>query len=554
MAHRSAAIKKVFYSTFFLVLVWIVLEKLRIFTPLWTTAFQYGDGPTLLPSSSPYKGQPVLAMDGYKATQEELDNFFYRFIQPSNILNTNSQKRPASEIIDTFAKYMACILLAKHWGLDRDEWVVSVYKLNELTIQANEFREFLLKITATPDKYLTKKLPETWIQMDFQLKVFASLEQTRSAWRSLYDGKSVWEDIKGINSKLDGEYSTTGLLFKHSGFFDESDDDYMFELKEGDISRPVVTGIGAALARVIKKDVMSGDEILTYIENVKREYVESKVAERLDEETRDVQTIVYEEPLGRCLLNEFSGKGKARTTIAVFDDGQPLDYLAFRLLMPIDYYSKLRNLPFESWPDLVKGDIENIGKLRALGKAAKNEISGISAKWDIQRYDFANQLLYHAAMTKLVDENKVEIDEAEIESYISKNINALRPDRIILVDYLYAPQKQLLDLLLEKAGGSIEKVFSAKSDLVKRAKITKNSEVWRDVFPLLSGREAGFVPEPVSGGMGYYLFKIIDAGSTEYSRDKLEQIVRNKLSREKTRKKVEQFIEKRVSAANIELY
>ncbi len=396
-----------------------------------------------------YEGDPVAWFDDSPVFGDELERFGKK--QKNRIHNTyiphsgDRGPQPLSGdfggLLDAYLDYRMMVKEAISKNLQGTRRSREYNHLLRLYVLAQDYRAYLkdhAPISADAIKY---KLPEEWVQMNFAMKVFPSLEEAHSA-RAAIESREDYLSLKdGFNRNEDkGEIAQTALVWKGSGFFNEVDEGFLFQLEEGQISDPVETGLGLALLLVLERRDYSEEEKQEYIAKIRKELTASYLENMITKMNREGP---YE--INRVSLNQLFGEGEGpkpgEDELPVFTfEGVPVSLKIVTSVFPINFRFMMRTQDPKDWTSYAESVLRKIATELTLGlEAGKNDIPvSLPARRSLKENNerFLVDLLEGAVFLELADRG---VSKEQTKTYYSANSRKFEAADTLFVSYYFSP-------------------------------------------------------------------------------------------------------------------
>lgn len=506
------------------------------------------------PEGYPYKGKPVYAVGSRPVTEEELQRFSRRMLGAEE-----HGKQPTfapEKVIQSFARYWVVVEMGIERGMSdspRVRNVVDVYRYAGL---ANDYRVRIEKALPVPDEAIRASIPSDWTRMEFSVVTFPDPKDADNFAREVRQKKETLPKA-GFAKFIEEKFKNrTGKIFRGSGFFVESEEPYLFSLKEGEISRPVDTGIGKGVCYAYSREFLEGKAREEYLEQARARVREQEVNARFKAIVDKSRYTVHRDNVAEAVLIE--GRTGMQADLAVLTLKEPgggisLTYRDFRILTAGNYAYNFRTLPPESWTNFVLPEVENLANLYAVGTAAAREKIALDPRWGREMFDFRGKTIYLATLDRLAMETTPKVTDQEVERFYKTNRGFFDRKETARIRYVYAPERKALESLIKQAG-SRQNIFTKKeyADLVKGRVVTRDDMTFGDLFKALEGVNAGTISGVVKAGMGYYIAKVEERRPKGFLplKEVREQIRRNLLN-EKRQEKVRETVNARMASAPI---
>jgi parvulin-like peptidyl-prolyl isomerase len=454
----------------------------------------------------PYKDPPLFLVDGYPLTEEELLRFNQRMIQMSST-ERHTKKSPIKDILESFIRYKVVLDEGKRLALDNTAGYRGAVEVYRRAALANDFLASLKAKYAPSEEELKKIVPESWVQYNFKVKAFKTIEEAAEARSRI----KTQEDFEKLSAPvaLSGYKSTgtTGLIFRKSGFFEEFDEGDLFKLQPGEISRPVPTGIGPALCLVLERKEIPESERNAFIAERKAEYAERYVQFVSKEILQGANYTIDRAVLRGGVVAEGKWGVRIDNVVLILDNTIELTYRQSRILAPANLGPYFRDFPESAWSLPFEGEVENLAKLYVLSKEADKRKIPLDKKWEKELYDFRNSLLYYDTIARLFAQTKAKATEKEARQHYDMNRNKFVRPPYVRVKYIYGPNEEEIKSALAKVPrGQSPFLAEELKDRVKPAIFSRTDRklgsMFDEVFKLAVGSRTGIL----TGEAGFYVF------------------------------------------------
>ncbi len=509
---------------------------------------------------SPYTDEVVARVDGYPVTREELARFRAR-LKASGGFRLMHEPGDTSlvEAVESFSRHWLVVRLGAERGLHRSDRIRALTEIYELAMYANDYKRALpAEMVLTPEE-VEAFVPPAWVRMEFEVKAFDSLDAA-AAVRERIETGTPWDEVKSGRalSATAERGGTTGLIFPGGGFFDPADDAYLFTLPEGAISRPVVSGVGPALVRVVRREDMDTAAVDAYLAEQRAKRSRAKADQIIARVVEGARPRIDEEALARCVRAEVK-RGVRPAEVVAWLDGErlALDYPGYRILVPVNYPAYLPTYPEESWGRILAQDIVNLERLYRLGRHAR-DVAGrrLGPRWEKELYDFRHRLVYDATLRQLFEEAEITVSAEEVQAYLKQHPDVAEVPGRIRVRYVYAPKREILEGLVAEAGDQPEAVFALPrvASLVKEVILGPQSAVWGELYVQVKDVPEGGVAGILSAETGYYLVDVLEKVEPQpVPAERAAAVARRQLEAERRQEAVRRVLEAALTKADIEL-
>lgn len=508
----------------------------------------------LMPEGYPYEGKPVFIVGRRPVTEKELQRYSARMLGVQE--HAKHPSFDTEKIVRSFARYWTVVDMAMEMGWQNDAAVRNVINVYRYAAIANDYREYLEKTYPVSKKTLENRLPRDWTRMEFAIVTLDNDESARKLREEALEnrrnlGKEKFEKYVEETFRF-----KTGPVFRQSGFFEVSEEPYLFGLAEGDISRTVATGIGPGLCYVVRKEVLGGKSREEYIGKVERMIREKEVDAVLGRIASDSRFTVLQDNLTRAVGIEGTTGGRPADTILILhaDEGDiPITYKDFRILVPSHYNVYFRSYPQKNWVNFVVPEVKNLGFLYFLGREAVRKGFALNPKWKQEIFDFRYKTIYFHALDRLTGTMEASVSEKEMKKFYQSNKGYFTRKETLKIRYVYGPELEGLRQLVKQAG-SKGRIFSAReySDLVKMRYVVQDNLTHEELFKALRGLKEGEISKIVKADMGYYIAKVDKVWEKGFfSYDEVQEQIRSYLLGQKKQEKVREAINARMRAMEI---
>lgn len=507
------------------------------------------------PPGYPYRGKPVYAVGNRPVTEEELRRYSKRMLGMGE--HAKHPDFDPDKVIQSFARYWAVVEWGNEKGIGDSAQVRNLNEVYRMAALANDFRARLEKSLPAADEAIRSSIPPDWTRMEFAVVTFPDPAGAEAFSR---EAKRKKESLgKADFSKFVDEKfrSRTGKIFRGSGFFPEAEEPYLFSLREGEVSRPVDTGIGKGVCCVVTREFLEGKAREEYLEQARARVRAREIEARFQAIVSKARYTVHRDNVAQGVRIEGAAGMQADLTVLTLREpggGIRLSYRDFRTLTGAHYSVMFRTTPPESWPNLVLPEVENLAHLYAVGSAAAKENEPVATRWQTELFDFRGKSIYQATLDRLAAEAAPSVSEAEVERFYKTNRGFFDRKESARIRYVYAPEREALESLSRQAGGDRNRIFTEKeyAHLVKSRDITRDDPTFGDLFKALAGVNSGAVSGVVKGGMGYYIARVEERrpkGFLPFKEVRAE--IRNRLLTEKRQEKAREAMNARLASVPI---
>ncbi|MHB1012486.1 MAG: peptidyl-prolyl cis-trans isomerase [Desulfobacteria bacterium] len=507
-----------------------------------------------VPEGYPYKEKPIYAVGSRPVTEEELQRFSRRMLGAEE-----HGKNPGfapEKMIQTFARYWIVVEMGIERGMPDTPGVRNVVDVYRHAALANDYRVRIEKTLPVPDEAIRASIPPDWTRMEFSVVTFPDPKDADNFAREVQQKKKTLPKA-GFAKFVDEKFkSRTGKIFRGSGFFVESEEPYLFSLKEGEISRAVDTGIGKGVCYAYSREFLDGKAREEYVEQAREMVREQEMQARFKSIVDKARYTVHRDNVAEAV--QIEGRTGMQPDLTVLTLKEPgggiaLTYRDFRSLTAGNYTVNFKLLPPESWINAVLPDVENLANLYAVGTAAAREKIALDPRWGREMFDFRGKTIYLATLDRLAMETTPKVTDQEVERFYKTNRGFFDRKETARIRYVYAPERKALESLIKQAG-SRQNIFTKKeyADLVKGRVVTRDDMTFGDLFKALEGVNAGTISGVVKAGMGYYIAKVEERRPKGFLplKEVREQIRRNLLN-EKRQEKVRETVNARMASVPI---
>ncbi len=417
----------------------------------------------------PYSGQEVFAyIDEYPVTLEELDRFL-QVIGPIDMQShgIESGKVDPFTALKAFKRYFALVKEGNRQGIDNEIPFVNSMKLYVLAqIGAREYKNFANTVVV-PVEDIREQLPEKWKQVNFGLKVFPTKKAAMEAKGKIDNGASFSElgttADKGSKLEEPAVYET-GFVFMKSGFFDKFDEPYLFGLEIGDVSDPVVSGVGTVIAQVIDIKDFSDEQKNEHLKKIRDRLTALRVSNYEQEALESIQFKVDTKLLVRLFEEEIdTGRIRKGSANIAKINGINLTYRDFRRMVPIPQSYIVKEVPREVWSSQLGRYMRDFLLKVAIANLTIAENSGFyeiepSLRKSVHDFKWVN--LYTETESRFVLEQAGEVSEKDLLARYEQDIEQFELPETVVFDYYFTPKNTDIQILWDsyEAGIPFEKV------------------------------------------------------------------------------------------------
>jgi hypothetical protein len=507
------------------------------------------------PPGYPYRGKPIYAVGNRPVTEEELRRYSKRMLGMGE--HAKHPDFDPDKVIQSFARYWAVV----EWGIEKgvgdSPQVRNLNEVYRMAALANDYRARVERSLSVSDDAIRSSIPSDWTRMEFSVLTFPDPAGAETFFREAKRKKEALGKAEFAGFVEEKFKSRTGKIFRGSGFFTEAEEPYLFSLKEGEISRPVDTGIGKGVCYVMTREFLEGKAREAYLEEARARVRAQEVDARFKAIVSKARYTVHRDNVAQGVRIEGVAGTQADLTVLTLQDpggGIRLSYRDFRTLNGAHYSVMFRTTPPESWPNLVSPEVENLAHLYAVGNAAAKENAPVDPRWETELFDFRGKSIYQATLDRLAAESTPSVTDAEVERFYKTNRGFFDRKESARIRYVYAPEREALESLARQAGGDRKRIFTEKeyAHLVKSRDITKDDPTFGGLFKALSGVNAGGISGVVKAGMGYYIARVDERrpkGFLPFREVRAE--IRNKLLTEKRQEKAREAMNARMATVPI---
>jgi len=459
----------------------------------------------------PYKGKPLYVVGERPVTEEELRRYKVRMV-PGGMQGHGESGM--DNLVRSFAYYWATVELGIREGVPASKQVRDVLEAYRCMALANDYRAHLEKATALTPEEARGFEREKWTRIRFLMRTYPSEEEAQKEYRALLDKKKALSAAEFDKEVREEFRSDSGPIFRDSGFFTPFDDHYLFDLRQGEVSRPVETGVGIALCFVAAREDLDAAGVKEYVAGEVAKRIQARVAEKIDAIGAAAKFTVLRENFRKAVHAEGRTGAVLRDPVLVLPrvgGDITIRYNDFRNLITANYAVFFKEYPSESWVGIVEPNLRSLAMTYAIGREAERQGIRPSARWDMELFDFKVKTVYLATLEQLGSKTKVRVDDAEVRRFYDRNRGLFSHDVILKVFSYYSPEKGGLQAL-EKQAGSREDLFRKKEfeRLRRPMLLTRESRPHAELYGKVKDLKAGAVSGIVKADMGYYIVKVED--------------------------------------------
>lgn len=463
-----------------------------------------------VPAGYPYKGKVIFAVGKRPVTEEELRRFSRRMLGAAE--HAKNPTFHPEKVVKSFARYWAIVEKGTALGVSETPKVRNVIDVYRYSGLANDYRARLDQSVPVPDDAIRASIPSDWTRMEFSVVTFPDPKEADRFHGEVIGRKKSMSKEDFTKFAAEAFKSRTGKIFRGSGFFVAAEEPYLFGLKEGEVSRPIDTGIGRGVCYVVEREFLDGKVREEYIEQARARVREQEIGARFKAIVGKARYTVHRDNASQAVQMEGRTGLQADLTVLTLQEpggGITLTYRDFRNLSASNYVVYFRTLPAESWVNFVLPEVENIAHLYAVGHEAARQQPSLDPKWDTEMFDFRGKTIYNATIDRLLMETTPPVTDAEVERYYKSNRGFFDRKETLRIRYVYAPEREALESLARQAG-SRENIFAKKeyAGLVKDRIVAQGEQTFGELFHALDGVNAGKISGVVKADMGYYIAKV----------------------------------------------
>ena len=462
-----------------------------------------------------------------------------------------------ADVFDAYLRYYLLVQEARARGLDEELGFFP--PLKELLRLAPYYKQYLLDNALIDPGRFEAALPSQWVKMNFAMKIFPSFKEAHEAKNTLTGREDFLALPDGFrrSEKKAGGAVESGLIWPDSGFFGKPDDGYLFSLKEGDISDPVESGVGAALCLVLERKEYSNSEKEAYITEIR-----GKLAK--DYMRRQIKTVNAQGPyvVHRDRISEIWDKGgvisEDEWDVVVLEFNKiPITYRQAHELHTFNYGWMRRMVPSSKWAKWVSGELQTVAFRLSEGfEGQKMKIERPPNLDKVVDHD-VEDLLYRKVQKTLFSEVGEEVSESDTRRYYEENRGLFRTPRSVTVEYYFSPFIGELESSLEKYRSGME--FSElkmpdSGSLGSPHAVVEEGLLKKATF--YEGRQglAGVSESPLElpdgevtllqGSLGEYLVLVVERREgTEFTFDQVADKVKDRIIKIRQQEKVRSVVE-----------
>ena len=462
------------------------------------------------PEGYPYKGKAIYAVGKRPVTEEELRRFSRRMLGAAE--HAKNPGFQPEKVVQSFARYWTIVERGTAQGVSEIPRVRNVTEVYRYSGLANDYRARLDKTVPVPDDAIRAAIPSDWTRMEFSVVTFPDPKEADRFHGEVIGKKKDLSKEAFAGYVTEAFKSRTGRIFRGSGFFLPAEEPYLFGLKEGEVSRPIDTGIGRGVCYVVGREFLDGKAREGYLEQARARVREQEIGARFKAIVGKARYTVHRDNAAQAVRMEGRIGLQADLTVLTLQEpggGITLTYRDFRNLSASNYIVYFRTLPAESWVNFVLPEVENLAHLYAVGRDAARQQPSLDPKWDTEMFDFRGKTIYNATIDRLQMETTPPVTDAEVERYYKSNRGFFDRKETLRIRYVYAPEREALESLIRQAG-SRENIFAKKEydGLVKSRLVAQGEQTFGELFNALNGVNAGKISGVVKADMGYYIAKV----------------------------------------------
>jgi hypothetical protein len=485
---------------------------------------QGGTGAAAPVQMTPERERTVVAyLDDTPVTVGELDRFSKTMVLAPSMMG---RKNPATEplsFLPAYVRFFALVKEARSRKLDRAREVVDQERIHRVLPLGPPYFRYLVKNAEIPAEAIKKALPSQWTRMDFRLFVFETMEDAEAARPVLKaPDYAVPDDLKGFMRVAGKDDPHTGLVFPGNGFFEPFDDQYLFTLKEGELSRPVQSGLGAALALVMVRKDLTTAEQNAFIADAREKLADQYGRGQSSREARAFRLEILPGKLEEALREEVSSPAFAATTAIARVGDIAISFPVFLTEGKVNLGMLTTQFKPLQWPEQLSIELKGFCEEVQIGMAADKAGFGrnTDAKDQIAEKEFAEKVAFTAIQRGIWRGARVAATEAEERKWYEDNkANYIVPEAIDL-QYYFTPSAREVEALSERAklkvpfdklGIGVERlnteVHGEKPLEMKERVIVKGS---KDLEPMQEALFSMAVDETrvLEVDMGYYVMHV----------------------------------------------
>jgi hypothetical protein len=514
---------------------------------------------TPFPIKNPYVGEPFCWIGGYPVTAEQITRFSKLMVTPVHTQNPH-ETSPDIDIlsgIKPFGRVFAVGIEGLDLGLGNVSEVRSAMEMFELSAIGNDYMLWLVDNAPVSAEDVNRKLPSRWVKINFQMKVVEM--ENREAAKLVPMSQATWEKLEmDYNPSGVNNIPETGLVFPDAGFFDPIDDAYLFTLEEGEISRPVMTGLGLAFVRVKERKEYTDEDKNMFLVDMRKKLAGAYANNKFGEALTRVEPSLFPAAFQKAVQQEVASGVRGTDPVVFSYQDISLKYSVFREIHQVDLnlFSKIH-----------KGDafmINLVAELRSfaarlvMGKLAMEDgLLDLEAKWDKAAYDYFIRRLFNVTMEEVLQQAKqglTEVTDEDARAFYQANVDKFSRPEQMKVTYVPSPVRASLEKLLpmvQRDASTLETISSSMLPNAphgqKGARVVRVerggpnlADVHEDLFKLRDGDV-----RILDSLTNHYLVRVdahVDRKVNHF--EEISEVVKNTLELARIQAGVDEFLEK----------
>ena len=493
--------------------------------------------------SSPYPGDTFAMVDKYPVKEKELKDFAGRQIQTGHTSHASKGKAELSpiEILPAFVEHYALVKEAFNNGLHTERSFARKARLIIWGGQTLRYLRYRGENAELDPAAITENLPSKWVKMNFQIRVYRTMEEALTAYE-IYKSGISFDNLpgslaisgrKGVKAKM----PETGLVFPGSGFFEPIHDDYLFTLQEGDVPEPMKTGIGAAIVKILKRHDLADKEKEDILRQTRKKLTDNYIYQIKNKIIDGSRIDIYEDVLHRAFQGETTGKDLSGELVARVND-VPVTYGDYKELSSLNLSYLLKQVPEKNRLSVVLRQLKGFLGSIAVGIYASSRNFDPGEGFEASVRNRLWKILSANQRIRILENIQTEVSEEEAVSFYNANHTKFTVDDSVDVEFYFTPNPKDIQFLWDRYSGGVK--FEDLSELdrpggdfhgqkkyrLRKQIAIKGKNPLGDIEDLLFELPIGEV-RVIDLPLGYYMARVVKkrkAGVSPFS-DVKKQIV-----------------------------
>lgn len=484
------------------------------------------------PALTPAQAKEVVAyLDGTPVTAGRLLLFGNQMVAKVHHSMGKMQQETVKTPLDylpSYVTFFAVLREATANKMDKSNDVALGLKVRRLLPISLAYRRHLIDNAKIPPEQIKATIPSQWTKMNFRLFVFESMEDAEAARKGLKGpGDLPDEKTKGFVYIAGKAAPETGMVFPGSGFFDEFDDPYLFTLKEGELSRPVQSGVGAALVLVLTRKDYTPEEQAAALKDARQNLAQTYGVGQVNREAAAFPVHIIPDAVRSALREQVPEPAYASTQAVARVGSLGISLPLFFQEAKINLATLTNMFSPAQWAGQIELELKGFCEDVAVGLAAEKAGFKVgSPLWAPEVDEFyRDKLTYQVWQRTAWRTAKVSVSESEARAFYESEKDRYQLADLVTVRYYFTPDGKELEALSKRAEEGIA-FESLGKGLERRMKATphgggepglamKEKVIVRGSQDFLPMQEALFAMEKgdtqvLDVDMGYYLFHVED--------------------------------------------